>query len=432
MALVPMKKGGPTISKKRFLLEKNLRTVVKKAELEKMPLRIAEIWAYGSFIRPKEEPGDVDLAVFFRPDQELDQNVGSINDFLHHRVGWEGSDEQLDKQVRNQAFEGKVDALVEALDRALGPDERYRRWLEISRADWVHGARNYGLWALTLEKYKIIKTMLLGKSKTIHIEPTLGIRPISERDEALAERPHRLVWSETSPDVDANLRLMWATAKEAADKELPRFLVQFDQLDAEYSMIAAGIAYVLAEVKQGRDVTRAKDSEMFDIKFADPHWGTETKRVETHRVSSPMEAGMVSWARKNGVDEDFIGAVLTAAAYSDTQQFIPDKPARLQLPKPSTDVEELRRRSKELTRKLPFARSLRSRMSNLGDRDQFSAQDPIVEAVYRAYVYTQMYLAPDEVRSEVLRDLGLGHIGIPKRSEKGDPFDRYGRPGEEL
>lgn len=86
--------------------------------------------------------------------------------------------------------------------------------------------------------------------------------------------------------------------------------------------------------------------------------------------------------------------------------------------------------TKDLTRKLPFARSIRSCMSNLRDRNEFSAKDPVVEAVYRAYVYTQMYLAPDEVRTEVLRDLGLGHIVIPKLSEKGQPFDRYGRPGE--
>jgi hypothetical protein len=207
-------------------------------------------------------------------------------------------------------------------------------------------------------------------------------------------------------------------------------LVQFDQLDAEYSMIAAGVSYVLDEVKNGRDVTKEKESETFTVTYADPSWGT--KQPRTHKVASPMESGMVSWARKNGVTEDFIGAALDAAPYSYMQQFAPDKPARVPLPEPSTDVEELRARSKDLTRKLPFARSLRGTMSNLGNRDQFSAKDPIVEAVYRAYVYTQMYLATDEVRSEVLRNLGFGHIVIPKRSDKGQPFDRYGRPGKEL
>jgi predicted nucleotidyltransferase len=422
-----MKSRVPALSKKRALLEKNLRSVVRKTELMETPLRIAELWVYGSFIRPKEEPGDVDLAVFYRPDEELDQKANAINDFLHHRVS---SDKQLEKQVWDQALAGSVDALVEALDGAFGPDERHRRWLEISRAEWVHGVRTFGIWVLTLEKNKIIKTMLLGNSKTIHIEPTEGIRNIAERDEALVKKPHRLLWSDSSPDVDENLRLMRTMAKEAADKELPRFMVQLDQLDAEYSMIVAGISYLLAEMRRGRDITKPAESEAFDITYDDPSWGGEAKHLRTLKVSSPMEAGMVSWARKNGVDDDFVGAALSAYPYSFTQQFLPEKPARASLPVYSADVEELRRRSKELTRKLPFARSLRVRLSNLGDRNQFSAKDPIVEAVYLAYVGTQMYLAPDEVRTEVLQDLGLGHIVIPKRSEKGQPYDRYVRPDE--
>ncbi|MBI3859314.1 MAG: hypothetical protein HY296_03610 [Thaumarchaeota archaeon] len=422
-------KQEATLSKKRLLLEKNLKAVVKKVEMGKTPLRIAELWVYGSFIRPKEDPGDVDLVLFYRPDEELDRKVSSINEFLHHHVD---SVEGFSKLVWNQEFEGQVDALVEALSTILGPDERYRPWLEPSRARWVHGVRSYGIWVLTLEMNRIVKSILLGKSRTIHIDPTLGIRSIAERDEALAERPHRMLWGESSPDVEANLRLMRTAAEEAADKELPRFLVQFDQLDAEYSMVKAGISYVLAEIKQGRDVTRAKDSEIFDIAYADPSWGREAKRLRTYKVNSPMEAGMVSWARKNGVDEDFIGAALSASPVAYMQQFLPDKPARVPLPEPSTDVEELRSRSKELTRKLPFARSLKSSMSNLGDRNEFSAEDPIAEAVYLAYVRTEMYLAPDEVRTEVLRDLGLSQIVIAKRSEKGQPFDRYGQPGEQL
>jgi len=423
-----MEKGEPSISRKRLLLERNLKAVVKNVEMGKTPLRIAELWVYGSFIRPKEEPGDVDLAVFYRPDEELDRKVGYVNEFLHHSVD---SVESFRKLVWDQAFEGKVDALVEALEKILGPDERYRFWLESSRAEWVHGARSHGMAILTLEKNKIVKTMLLGKSHTIHIEPTQGIRPLAERDEAIAEKPHRLLWSGTSPDADANLRAMRTMAREAADKELPRFLVMFDQLDAEYSMISAGVSFLLSETKNGRDVTKPIESEIFEVTYNDPSWGSEAKHLRTHKVSSPMEVGMVSWARKNGLDDDFIGAALTAYPYSFTQQFLPEKPARTPLPEPSTDVEVLRRRSKELTRKLPFARSLRTCLSNLGDRNQVSAENPIVEAVYLAYVRTQMYLAPDEVRTEVLRDLGLGHIVIPKRSEKGQPFDRYYRPGEE-
>ena len=416
------------MSKKRLLLERNLKVVVKNAETRKTPLRIAELWVYGSFIRPKEEPGDVDLEVFTRPDEDLDEKLRLIQDFLHDASG---ARRQLRETAWAEAQRGKVDTLVEALDNEFGHDERHRLWLEISRASWLYLARNMGVWTMNIDAHKIIRTVLLGRSKTIHIEPTEGIKPIAQKAEVLKEKPHRLLWSEDSRDVEANLRLMYTEAQEAADIELPRFQLQFDQLDAEYSMIAAGIAYVLDEMKRGRDVTKPKESEIFDVTYHDPSWGSEVKRLETHKVNGPMEAGMVAWARKNEVDDDFIGAALSASSYSFTQQFLPEKPARAALPESSKDVEELRRRSKDLTRKLPFARSIRSCMSNLADRNEFSAKDPVVEAVYRAFVYTQMYLAPDEVRTEVLQDLGLGHIVIPKLSEKGQPFDRYGRPGEE-
>lgn len=423
-----MNKVEATQSKKRLLLEKNLKTVVKNVEMGTTPLRIAELWVYGSYIRPKEEPGDVDLEVFTRPDEELDEKLRLIQDFLHDSSD---SQRELRKTVWDEALNGRVDTLVAALDRKFGRDERHRLWLEISRASWLYLARNMGVWSMNIDVHKIIRALLLGRSKTVHIEPTEGIKSIARKAETVSEKPHRLLWSEDSRDVDANLRLMYGEAQEAADKELPRFQLQFDQLDAEYSMIAAGIAYVLEEMKQGRDITKQKEPEIFEVTYHDPSWGSEANRLETRKVNGPMEAGMVAWARKSGVDDDFIGAALSASSYSFTQQFLPEKPARATLPQSSKSVEDLRRRSKDLTRKLPFARSIRSCMSNLGDRDEFSAKDPVVEAVYRAYVYTQMYLAPDEVRTEVLQDLGLGHIVIPKLSEKGQPFDRYGRPGEQ-
>jgi predicted nucleotidyltransferase len=135
-----LKKTETTPSKKRLLLEKNLKAVVKNVEMRKTPLRIAELWVYGSFIRPKEEPGDVDLEVFTRPDEELDEKMRLIQDFLHF-----DSRRQLKETAWAEAKQGRVDALVEALDREFGHDERHRLWLETSRASWLYLARNMGV-----------------------------------------------------------------------------------------------------------------------------------------------------------------------------------------------------------------------------------------------------------------------------------------------
>jgi len=47
-------------------------TSAQKATTDLCPLRIAEVWVFGSFLRLKEEPGDVDLVVLYREDKEFD------------------------------------------------------------------------------------------------------------------------------------------------------------------------------------------------------------------------------------------------------------------------------------------------------------------------------------------------------------------------
>jgi hypothetical protein len=221
---------------------------------------------------------------------------------------------------------------------------------------------------------------------------------------------------------------MYEEAQEAADKELPRFQLQYDQLDAEYSMIAAGISYMLEQQKRGRDITEAQPAEIMEIEYVDPSWGGATRHLRTHKVGSAMEAGMVFWARENRVDADFIGAALSAYPSSLMKQYA-DKAARTPYAMTIADVEELRRRVKALTQKMPFACMLRDCLSSASKPSDLTAADPIVEAVFRAYINTQMYLATDELRREVLQDLGLGHIAIHKVSDKGVPWDRYRRPG---
>jgi hypothetical protein len=130
------------------------------------------------------------------------------------------------------------------------------------------------------------------------------------------------------------------------------------------------------------------------------------------------------------VNENFIASALQVSASSLFQEF-PDGPARTPVPANNFDVEELRVRNKALTHKMPFARTLRTCLSNMNSREefaQFAEADLILEAVYLAYVGTPFYLATDKLRSEVLQDLGLGHIRIPKWQNKGTPSDRYIRP----
>ena len=411
-----------TWSKKRLSLIKSLKSIVNRLELETTPIHIAELWAYGSFIRPKEEPGDIDMMVFYKPDEVLDQKVNQIQEILH---GGLDSNHELSEAAWKQAFEGKVDLLVDVLDQLFGSDKRHRIWLEASRAQWLSFARSYGVYSMSIDIHKVVKTVMLGRTRNVHIDPVDGIKSLAQKAEMLSKRPHRLLWSEDARDIDSNLRLISQVALEAADKELPRFIEQFDQLDAEYSMIRMGITYVLDQQKSGRDISKVAPSEVLEVvPIDDPRLLRRGKQTTTHSV---MEAGMVNWAREMHVNESFIASALTASPDSYVKEF-PEGPARAPLPTNNFDVEELRARNKALKRKMPFARTLRECFSTIGNHSEFAEADPIVEAVFLTYVGTPFYLATHELRGEVLQDLGLGHIRIPTWQTKGSSSDRYIRP----
>jgi len=331
---------------------------------------------------------------------------------------------EFKKLAWKQAFEGKVDLLVEALDRLFSQDQRHRLWLEISRAEWIHSAKSYGIYIASLDVTKIVRTILLGRSKTLHID-RMSVKPIDEKAAMFSKRAYSLLWSEESRDLETNLELMWERASGASEKELSRFVEQFDQMDTEYTMIKMGVAYVLEQQKKGRNLKKLDPSEVFEVMSN----GLNFPHMSKYTTNSIMEAGMVNWAHATHVKDDFLAVALVIPPISNIIGF-PDGMVKTTPRTVNYDVEELRKRNKILILKLPFARTIRACLSSMSNQSDYAAPDPVVEAVFLAYIDTPMYLATDELRREVLKDLELGHIVIPKRMNKGTTLDRYQHPSE--
>src|SRR5207249_8867699 len=56
-------------------LNRKLQLVISKIANGLCPVHVAEIWIFGSTLRLKEEPEDIDLALFYNKDDELDKKV---------------------------------------------------------------------------------------------------------------------------------------------------------------------------------------------------------------------------------------------------------------------------------------------------------------------------------------------------------------------
>lgn len=406
-----MKAEHQGMSARRRQLVDKLKVVTKTVAQNLTPVHITELWAYGSFIRPKEDPGDIDLAVFYTPEPVLDKKLRDVELLLHevlpeHKSMWD--------TVWKEAFEGKVDTLVSILEHIIGPDERYRLWVEACRAGWVQRSRSYGYSNMSLDPYLITKRVLLGTQRSLHLDPD-AFKPITEKEKKLVEKPHVLLWSEAARNVDANVALIETQATAAAAKELPRFREQFDRQDAEYSLIRGGVAYLLEQQKAGRDLTIVDPSEVFEITR---YGGFKEK---THSI---MEAGMLRAARQMGIKEAFAEAIITKHPRSYADE-LPDGTAREPPKATEMDVEALRAANKALTHKLPFAHMVKLWLTDMERSGAVSPKDSVAGAVFKAYLDTPVAMASDELRAEVLKELGLGHVKIKIVSTNGPTGDRY-------
>ena len=80
-------------SKRQLVLLERLEKVCQRAAADDLPVRIEEVWGFGSFFRLKESPQDLDLAIkYSRGDDTL----------------WRGFHEEMEKGI-HMAWDKRAD-----------------------------------------------------------------------------------------------------------------------------------------------------------------------------------------------------------------------------------------------------------------------------------------------------------------------------------
>lgn len=184
----------------------------QRAASEPIPVRIEEVWAFGSFIRLKEKPGDLDLAVKYSERHPL----------------WEKFDKEMQEAIRAHRRERgdyptPADALQAELRKTNSPGDHrglYARWAKFTTwgrvdRDWMLGRGIY--WD------GVTREMLLEGLPRVHIAQ---MEPADSKFWLLTE-VRVLVWSREKPDVEKNLDL--ALGSKGLGRNLANEIAGFDR-----------------------------------------------------------------------------------------------------------------------------------------------------------------------------------------------------------
>ena len=199
--------------------------VCKRAQDLELPLVVDELWAFGSAIRAKEAPGDVDLvAKYSKFHPAFDIFKVACHDMVR-RYGW--SDDQPDSPSI---------ALAEFLKSI--PDNIQNTALFLS---WIEGIS----WSVIFrdicpdmfgyDASGLTKRILLRSARGIHIMQTV---PVGEKG-WVAAKAYQLIWSKSRPDLYENLKTVLSseTVRETCILEYRNFETQMHPLAAKVKVL---------------------------------------------------------------------------------------------------------------------------------------------------------------------------------------------------
>lgn len=230
----------PELSKRQKVFVERLKILCQRAAEEPIPVRIEEVWAFGSFIRLKEKPGDLDLAVKYSERHPL----------------WERFDKEMQEAIHAHRRERgdyptPADALLAELRRTKSLDDHwevYAKWAKFTTwgrvdRDWMAGRGFY--WD------GIAREMLLEGLPRVHIAQ---MEPTDSKFWLLTE-VRVLIWSRVKPDVEKNLAS--ALGSKGLGRNLANEITGFDR-QMEPLQFEAKIQRALYETVSSKSVTNAE------------------------------------------------------------------------------------------------------------------------------------------------------------------------------
>jgi hypothetical protein len=183
---------------KRETLLRNLGIIVERINAEDLPVQVKEIYVFGSFIRGKEKPHDLDIVIISDWDQAKKKRWEEFREnfmrfIREHQIGFVGG--KLE-QYRRTAFEKLATGELEEKLKAYGVDPSWAScysWTELVNSTWK-----------ALSCRKILRKKLLKGIKGVQVI----MRPeLSKHDFFLRAKNFRLAWSIEKPNIKENLKM---------------------------------------------------------------------------------------------------------------------------------------------------------------------------------------------------------------------------------
>ncbi len=355
----------------------NLKEVVRRAKADLCPVRIAEIWVFGSFLRLKEEPGDIDLVVLYREDKEFDARVELFRQFVLEQRKTEEGLKQLEGIVTNAELGAKFGAL-------LGLD--VSGWLPYIRTT------DFSFFRFLFGPREVTKRVLRAGLHGIQIAE---VAPVGERDQVFSQMStskFRFLWSREKPELEANLSESFVPQEQDQTllSELRNFLIQAEQNRSRYEVLAEGAVWLMEKMKLREDVPPESDLNEHMLAFAAKKGVAEKFR---------------SWVLRGGFDGPTAHEHITTL---DVEKEV------ARIGSSGTDgiseaCERLREEIKLLRRKARVASVFLNQIVDVSEHRK-DLKDRTEIAALRALIWVPVYDASDEVKREVLQDIGLGEI----------------------
>jgi hypothetical protein len=214
-----------SLSSRQKSLLKRLSKICDRTLNEQLPIVVEEIWGFGSFLRGKERPGDIDLVIKYSKEVQSFEIFKHLTKGIVKRYGYsEHRPETPADALTLLVLELKVKGIDIVTEQDLAT---YLGWLEGITWKMVFREMNPELFAY--DPSGITKRRLLRGIREIHI---MSVTSVGSGRGILVAKEYELFWSKSNPDLNFHVSMILSPDRIGSTciNELQNFEGQLEKL----------------------------------------------------------------------------------------------------------------------------------------------------------------------------------------------------------
>jgi hypothetical protein len=397
--------------------QKNLLRFINRVEQGLTPIHIAKIMMFGSGLRGKPNPRDIDLVLIRKKDAGLDDKV---EEFRH----------LINEETKTEEGRNSLAQLVTNAD--LARNFAKKTFPGLPAQEWFKYVRTTGDLAAYLpfhfDPAEVTNKVLKEGVRFVKIMKIVPMEEEHQLPKIMAARKFRQIWSESDRDVERALHRahMPAERRNTIVAEMRNFLIQTERNSAQYEVVSKTIRKVVRYIQTNRAI---------------PDDLTVKKYVETEASKRDVKAQFLRWilawflsSIRPMPSEPPLGESVTGANIDGKLKQIISSSSTID--RLSDQCEKMRDEIKLLhskTRVVDFLLAeLIGKQTGYGN---IPIKQRIELAAYHTFLNVARYEADDETKRLVLKEVGLDEtsrrIVLVERAYS-RPWYALARSGKEL